>query len=32
MLLELVRSDGVIYGTLPGGMLEGAITETRFEP
>jgi uncharacterized protein YaeQ len=30
--LELVRSEGVLYVTLPGGMLEGAITETRFEP
>jgi uncharacterized protein YaeQ len=30
--LELVRSDGVLYVTTPGGMLEGAVTETRFEP
>ena len=28
--LELVRSSGTLYVTLPKGMVEGSITETRF--
>jgi uncharacterized protein YaeQ len=29
--LELVRSSGALYVTLPGGLVEGAIHETRFQ-